>query len=114
MQTHRSPHPAQSFSTRALRAKPPNTLSSRAFPVLYTPVNFPDPVIRMAIHSKSKGDEDRMANGLHSLHEEDPTFVIAVDGQLSQTVIAGQGELHLLIVTLPITYTVRFTIKPLA
>jgi elongation factor G len=76
-----------------------NTLSSRAFPILYTTINFPDPVIRMAIHSRSKGDEDRMANGLHSLHEEDPTFVITVDGQLSQTVIAGQGELHLLIVT---------------
>jgi elongation factor G len=76
-----------------------NTLSSRAFPVVYTPINFPDPVIRMAIHSRSKGDEDRMANGLHSLHEEDPTFIITVDGQLSQTVIAGQGELHLLIVT---------------
>jgi elongation factor G len=76
-----------------------NTLSSRAFPVIYTPIDFPDPVIRMAIHSRSKGDEDRMANGLHSLHEEDPTFIITVDGQLSQTVIAGQGELHLLIVT---------------
>jgi len=76
-----------------------NTLSSRVFPVTYTPIVFPDPVIRMAIHSKSKGDEDRMANGLHSLHEEDPTFVVTVDGQLSQTIIAGQGELHLLIVT---------------
>jgi len=76
-----------------------NTLSSRAFPVLYPSIAFPDPVIRMAIHSKSKGDEDRMANGLHSLHEEDPTFIVTVDGRLSQTVIAGQGELHLLIVT---------------
>jgi elongation factor G len=76
-----------------------NTLSSRAFPVLYAPIVFPDPVIRMAIRSRTKGDEDRMANGLHSLHEEDPTFVISVDGQLSQTVISGQGELHLLIVT---------------
>jgi elongation factor G len=76
-----------------------NTLSSKNFPVEYTPIAFPDPVIRMAIHSKAKGDEDRMANGLHSLHEEDPTFVVTVDGQLSQTVIAGQGELHLLIVT---------------
>ncbi len=76
-----------------------NTLSSRAFPVIYAPIVFPDPVIRMAIHSKTKGDEDRMANGLHSLHEEDPTFVVTVDGQFSQTVIAGQGELHLLIVT---------------
>ena len=76
-----------------------NTLSGRAFPVTYPPIVFPDPVIHMAIHSKSKGDEDRIANGLHSLHEEDPTFVITVDGKLSQTVISGQGELHLLIVT---------------
>lgn len=76
-----------------------NTLSSKGFPVEYTPIAFPDPVIRMAIHSKAKGDEDRMANGLHSLHGEDPTFIVTVDGQLSQTVIAGQGELHLLIVT---------------
>lgn len=76
-----------------------NTLASKAFPVNFKPIVFPDPVIRMSIHSRAKGDEDRMANGLHSLHEEDPTFVISVDGQLSQTVIAGQGELHLLIVT---------------
>jgi elongation factor G len=76
-----------------------NTLANKAFPVDFKPIVFPDPVIRMAIHSKAKGDEDRVANGMHSLHEEDPTFVISVDGQLSQTIIAGQGELHLLIVT---------------
>ncbi len=76
-----------------------NTLANKSFPVDFKPIAFPDPVIRMAIHSRAKGDEDRVANGLHSLHEEDPTFVISVDGQLSQTVIAGQGELHLLIVT---------------
>ena len=76
-----------------------NTLASKAFPINFKPIVFPDPVIRMAIHSKAKGDEDRVATGLHSLHEEDPTFVISVDGQLGQTVIAGQGELHLLIVT---------------
>jgi len=76
-----------------------NTLSSKALPVVFPPIVFPDPVIRMAIRSKSKGDEDKIATGLHALHEEDPTFLVQVDGQLSQTVIAGQGELHLLIVT---------------
>jgi elongation factor G len=76
-----------------------NTLSAKGLPVTYTPISFPEPVIRMAIRSKSKGDEDRMSTGLHALHEEDPTFVMHVDGQLSQTIIAGQGELHLLIVT---------------
>ncbi len=76
-----------------------NTLSSKAFAVVLPQVNFPEPVISMAIHSKSKGDEDKIANGLHSLHEEDPTFVIKVDPELHQTVISGQGELHLTIIT---------------
>lgn len=76
-----------------------NTLSSAALPVSYPPITFPEPVIRMAIKSKAKGDEDKIANGLHALHEEDPTFVVTVDGKLNQTLIAGQGELHLLIVT---------------
>lgn len=76
-----------------------NTLSSKDLPVVFPPIVFPDPVIRMAIRPKSKGDEDKIATGLHALHEEDPTFVVHVEGQLSQTVISGQGELHLLIVT---------------
>jgi elongation factor G len=76
-----------------------NTLSGRTLAAEYTPITFPDPVIRMAIKSKVKGEEDRIANGLHALHEEDPTFLIIVDGKLSQTLVAGQGELHLLIMT---------------
>ena len=76
-----------------------NTLSSKSFPVVYKTIEFPEPVIRMAISARSKGDEDKIGTGLHYLHEEDPTFLVQVDGQLSQTVIAGQGELHLLIVT---------------
>jgi len=76
-----------------------NTLSSKAFPVLYPPIDFPEPVIRMAIQARTKGDEDKIGTGLHYLHEEDPTFLVHVDGELSQTIIAGQGELHLLIVT---------------
>jgi elongation factor G len=72
-----------------------NTLSSKAFPVILPPIPFPAPVISMAIHARSKGDEDRIATGLHALHEEDPTFVIHVDSELHQTVISGQGELHL-------------------
>ena len=76
-----------------------NTLSSRSFSVLYPPIEFPEPVIRMAIKARAKGDEDKIGTGLHYLHEEDPTFLVHVDGELSQTIIAGQGELHLLIVT---------------
>jgi elongation factor G len=76
-----------------------NTLSSRNFPVVFPTIDFPEPVIRMAIVSRAKGDEEKIATGLHTLHEEDPTFLVQVDGQLSQTVIAGQGELHLLVIT---------------
>lgn len=75
-----------------------NTLSSKALPVVFEPIVFPDPVIRMAITPRAKGDEDKISTGLHTLHEEDPTFVVQVEPQLGQTVIAGQGELHLLIV----------------
>jgi elongation factor G len=75
-----------------------NTLSSKSFPVVFPPVEFPEPVVSMAIHAKAKGDEDKIANGLHALHEEDPTFVMKVDPELHQTVVSGQGELHLQII----------------
>lgn len=72
-----------------------NTLSSRSFPVVLKPITFPEPVISMAVVAKAKGDEDKIATGFHALHEEDPTFVVRVDSELHQTVISGQGELHL-------------------
>jgi elongation factor G len=72
-----------------------NTLSSKAFPIVYPPIKFPDPVFHSAIIPKSKGDEDKISTGLHSLHQEDPTFLFRVDPELHQTVISGQGELHL-------------------
>ncbi len=75
-----------------------NTLSSKSFPVILPPIQFPQPVIDMAIVAKAKGDEDKIATGLHALHEEDPTFVMTVDPELHQTLVSGQGELHLGIV----------------
>ena len=75
-----------------------NTLSSKSFPVVLPPIEFPEPVISLAIFSKAKGDEERIAAGLHALHEEDPTFLVKVDSELGQTVISGQGELHLAII----------------
>ncbi|MCX6135991.1 MAG: elongation factor G [Ignavibacteriales bacterium] len=75
-----------------------NTLSSKAFPIVFPPTVFPDPVISLAILPKSKGEEDKIGNGLHTLHEEDPTFVVRYDPETKQTVISGQGELHLVIV----------------
>jgi elongation factor G len=75
-----------------------NTLSAKNFPVTYPPIVFPDPVISNAILPKSKGEEDKIGSGLHSLHEEDPTFIVHYDPETRQTVIQGQGELHLAIV----------------
>ncbi|QQS37653.1 MAG: elongation factor G [Ignavibacteriales bacterium] len=72
-----------------------NTLSSKNLSVVIKPIDFPDPVIRGAIQPKAKGDEDKIASGLHTLHEEDPSFNVAFDPELSQTIISGQGELQL-------------------
>lgn len=72
-----------------------NTLASKNLSVVIKPIEFPDAVIRSAILPKAKGDEDKIASGLHSLHEEDPSFYVKFDPEISQTIISGQGELHL-------------------
>ncbi len=72
-----------------------DTLCSKSLNVILPKVDFPKPVIRAAIQSKSKGDEDKISTGLHTVHEEDPTLSVRFDPELSQTIIAGQGELHL-------------------
>ena len=58
-------------------------------------LNLPNPNIHAAIKSSVKGDEEKLAIGLSTLHEEDPTFVYRVDSEVKQTIISGQGELHL-------------------
>jgi elongation factor G len=72
-----------------------NTLSSRSFPVVLRPIEFPAPVITSAVRAKNKGDEEKIAVALHALHEEDPTFVVVQDSELNQTLIHGQGEQHI-------------------
>ncbi len=72
-----------------------NTLSSKSFSVIIPKVVFPEPIINGALIPKAKGDEDKIANGLHTLHEEDPAFYSKFDPELSQTIIFGQGEIHL-------------------
>jgi elongation factor G len=72
-----------------------NTLASRNFSAIIDPIKFPEAVIRGAIVAKAKGDEDKIATGLHTLHEEDPSFSVKFDPEISQTIIAGQGELQL-------------------
>ena len=75
-----------------------DTLCDRKEQIIISPVEFPHPVINLAIRPKSKGDEEKIANGFSKLHEEDPTFIMEVDADIRQTIIHGQGELHLEII----------------
>jgi elongation factor G len=61
-------------------------------------MTFPDPVIHVAIEPKTKGDQDKLSQGLQRLAEEDPTFRVTSDEETGQTLIAGMGELHLEII----------------
>lgn len=72
-----------------------DTLCDRKEAVQVPPVEFPEPTIDFAIHATSKGDEEKMATGLATLRTEDPTFVVEVNPELKQTILHGQGELHL-------------------
>lgn len=75
-----------------------NTLCSVKRPVTLPKVVYPRPNIHAALVAAVKGEEDKIASGLSALHEEDPTFVYAVDSELRQTIISAQGELHLEVV----------------
>ena len=75
-----------------------NTLCDKKEPILLKGIKFPEPVIRVAVEPKSKGDEEKIGVGLQTIHEEDPTFISRFDPELRQTIIQGQGELHLAIV----------------
>jgi len=72
-----------------------NTLASKNLSVVIAPIQFPEAVMQSAILPKAKGDEDKIATGLHALHEEDPSFSVKFDPEISQTIISGQGELQL-------------------
>ena len=71
------------------------TLCSRDKPILLESIEFPDPVISLAIEPKTNADQDKMGVALRALSEEDPTFQVRTDEQTSQTVLYGMGELHL-------------------
>lgn len=75
-----------------------NTLSGRNLNVMIDEIIFPEPLVSNALTPKAKGDEDKIAAGLSHLHEEDPTFLFNFDPELGQTIISGQGELHLTII----------------
>lgn len=72
-----------------------DTLCAENAPIVLESMDFPDPVIGLAIEPKTQADTDRLSTGLQKLAEEDPTFRVHTDEESGQTVISGMGELHL-------------------
>ena len=75
-----------------------DTLCDESAPIVLESMDFPEPVIGVAIEPKTQKDMDKLSNGLAKLAEEDPTFTVKTDEQTGQTVISGMGELHLEII----------------
>ena len=72
-----------------------DTLCDEMNPIILESMDFPDPVIGVAVEPKTQKDLDKLSVGLAKLAEEDPTFTVKTDNDTGQTVISGMGELHL-------------------
>ena len=75
-----------------------DTLCDEAKPIILESMEFPDPVISVAVEPKTKNDQEKMGIALQKLAEEDPTFRVRTDQETGQTIISGMGELHLEII----------------
>ncbi|OWY60610.1 elongation factor G, partial [cyanobacterium TDX16] len=72
-----------------------DTLCDPGAPIVLEQLEFPEPVIHVAVEPKTKADQDKLGKALQSLSEEDPTFQVRTDEETAETVISGMGELHL-------------------
>ena len=72
-----------------------DTLSDKDKPIVLDPIKFPSPVLSMAARAKSKGDEDKIGQGLSRLQEEDPTLRYTKEAETGELIVAGMGEVHL-------------------
>ncbi|AHF96684.1 MAG: elongation factor G [Desulfurella sp.] len=75
-----------------------DTLCAEEKPIILEAMEFPEPVISIAVEPKTKADQEKLSNALQKLAEEDPTFRIKFDEETAQTIISGMGELHLEII----------------
>ncbi|MBV8138935.1 MAG: elongation factor G [Deltaproteobacteria bacterium] len=75
-----------------------DTLSDPAHPIVLESIEFPEPVIQIAIEPKTKADQEKLSEALQKLAKEDPSFRVSVNKETAQTLIAGMGELHLEII----------------
>ncbi|MCC6740146.1 MAG: elongation factor G [Planctomycetia bacterium] len=76
-------------------ARTGDTLSDQKHPVALEAMTFPEPVVSMAIEPKNSADKDKLADTLHKMERDDPTFHTKVDEETGQTIVSGMGELHL-------------------
>ena len=72
-----------------------DTICSKEDPIILESMDFPDPVIQVAIEPKTKADQEKLSTAIQRLADEDPTFTVKLDEESGQTVIGGMGELHL-------------------
>src|SRR3989442_6580431 len=75
-----------------------DTLCDESRPIVLERMEFPDPVISIAIEPKTKADQERLGTSLHRLANEDPSFRVSTNPETGQTIISGMGELHLEII----------------
>ncbi|HPN35031.1 MAG TPA: elongation factor G [bacterium] len=75
-----------------------DTLADKRSTIKLPAIEFPEPVVQVAVAPKSKGDEDKISTGLHTLHETDPSFTVEINPELKQTVLSGQGDTHLAVI----------------
>ncbi|UCG52285.1 MAG: elongation factor G [Candidatus Latescibacterota bacterium] len=77
------------------KASTGDTICDIKHPIMLETMNFPEPVMSVAIEPKTKADQDKLAEAMDKLSEEDPTFRVRTDDETTQTIISGMGELHL-------------------
>ena len=75
-----------------------DTVSDESHPIILESMDFPEPVVRVAVEPKTRADQDKMGTALNRLAQEDPSFRVTSDHETGQTIIAGMGELHLEII----------------
>ena len=76
-----------------------DTLCEKNNPIVYSRIDFPQPTLFMAVEPKAKGDEEKIGTGLNRLTEEDPTFIVERNVETKQTLIGGQGDMHINVIT---------------
>ena len=72
-----------------------DTLSTREHPVRLPAIDFPEPLVQLAVHAAARADEEKLQAGLHKLHDEDPTFQMQYNPETHETIVSGLGERHL-------------------